>query len=147
MLAGELEAGHVITLSTDNARSLLLPHPLLFQIHTIISRGIAMKAAAGFPLFARFDRAGYGDDCLYRRHGWLHHHPEHEHAIPDILSERYEMSAAEPHIMRWFNETSSESNSDTDVHRHITRDRAHDSGTDTDGERPTKYTVVLSEVG
>lgn len=54
MLAGELEAVHVIALSTDNALSLPLPHPPLFQIHAITSRVSAMKAAVGFPLFARY---------------------------------------------------------------------------------------------
>lgn len=159
----ELEAGHVITLSTDDAVGLPLPHPLLFQIHAIISRLIAMKAAAGFPLFPEFNRDDYNEraiptftDNVYV--DWLDQHPEH--ADPESLPGRYDSGSTEPHIMRWFklipdypikdgfpSSSASGSNSDADAQHQLKGDQAEDSDTDTDEERPREYAVVLSEVG
>lgn len=163
----------MITLSTDSALGLPLPHPLLFQIHAIISRLIAMKAAAGFPLFPVFDPCDGDEDRAVpaftdtRFVDWLHQHPglgQHpEPADPEVLPDRYDASTTtEARIMRWVKPTpafsvthsflasaSSESNCDTDPQNPLKRDHREDSDSDVDRdeERPRKYTVVLSEVG
>lgn len=169
MIDKELDAGHIITLSTDNALGLPLPHPLLFQIHAIVSRIIALKAAAGFPLFPVFDCGDDDDDGMpaFTDNGfvdWLDHHaepgqhpglPEHE-----VLPDRYDTSTTEPHIMRWFKLTpafpvrhalasssTSGSSNGAGAQHDLKRDHVEDSDTDTDEERPRKYTVVLSEAG
>lgn len=168
MVDKELDAGHVITLSTDNALGLPLPHPLLFQIHAIVSRIIAMKAAAGFPLFPVFDRGEDDDDGVvpaFTDNGfadWLDHHaePGQYARLPDppLLPDRYDASTTEPHIIRWFKLTpaapvrhvlasssTSGSRSDANSQHDLKRDHVDESDTDTDEERPRKYTVVLSE--
>lgn len=157
----QLDEGDVITLSTDNALDLPLPHPLLFQLHAIISRVIALKAAAGFPQFPGLERGNPDDygvpafvDNTYNE--WLEHH-QHDGGPPKVLPDRYDSSTAEPHILRWLKLTSaapqwnnpdlSESDSDMEIHDEQQLKREHSEDSDTDDERPRKYTVVLGEVG
>lgn len=52
---GFLKSGDTIILRTPNPARLPLPHPLLFQLHTICARVLAAKAAAGFPQLDEFD--------------------------------------------------------------------------------------------
>lgn len=47
-LAGLVRPGASITFRTPDPVRLPLPHPLLFQLHAICSRVLAMKAAAGW---------------------------------------------------------------------------------------------------
>lgn len=163
-----LDEGHIITLSTNNPLNLPLPHPLLFQVHAIICRVIALKAAAGFPLFPGFDRGDYDDsaapafvDSTFAH--WLDHHAPPTETPPETPAERYDSPSAEPRIVRWLKmtpahplghylvsgATSSESDSDPDtLHLHARkRDLADDSESDKDDERPRKFQVVMSEVG
>lgn len=162
-----LDEGHVITLSTNNPLDLPLPHPLLFQVHAIICRVIALKAAAGFPLFPGCDRSDYDDtaapafvDSTFAR--WLDHHATTE-TTSDTAAHRYDSPSAEPLIVRWLMMTSahplghglvsgassSDSDSEPDTpHLHPRkRDLADDSESDKDEERPRKFQVVMSEVG
>lgn len=46
-----LAPGDTITFRTTNPTTMPLPHPLLFQLHTILARIVAAKARAGFPSF------------------------------------------------------------------------------------------------
>lgn len=156
-----LDEGHVITLSTENALDLPLPHPLLFQIHAIICRVIALKAAAGFPLFPGFDCGDYDDSGVpafvdNTFVDWLDHHASKEN--PDILPERYDSNSAEPRIVHWLNMTRAvpvihglgspnSSESDSDINTEPSLKREHGKESDKDEEHPRKYTVVLSEVG
>lgn len=155
----------MISLTTDNASGLPLPHPLLFQLHAIISRVIGLKAAAGFPLFPNWEGRD-PDDCGVPAFTdntfveWLAHHEQNtmDHdAVPDEDAKgRYDSGGAKPHIMRWFELTPlsvthalspldhSDSDSDLDAYQPLKREHVEDS--DTDEERPRKYTVVLSEV-
>lgn len=157
----KLDEGHIITLSTDNALDLPLPHPLLFQIHAIICRVIALKAAGGYPLFPGFDSGDYDDSAMPAFIDntfveWLDHHEDQ--AKPDIIPERYDSCSSEPHIVRWLKMTpalpiklgfgspnTSESASDIDERHPLKRNHVEDS--ETDEESPRKYQVVLSEVG
>lgn len=50
-----LAPGDTITFTTADPVNLPLPHPILFQLHAIISRIIAMKAAAGFLVITQYD--------------------------------------------------------------------------------------------
>lgn len=156
-----LDEGHRITLLTDNALDLPLPHPLLFQIHAIICRVVALKAAAGYPLFPGFDRGDYDDSAVpafidNTFVDWLDQHANQ--ADPEILPDHDDSSSPEPRIMHWLKLTpvlpvkrrfgsrnTSECDIDPDAQRLLKRDRGNDS--DTDEERRRKYTVVLSEVG
>lgn len=44
---GDIIGGHVITLQTPNPAELLLPHPLLLQMHSVFARILHLKASAG----------------------------------------------------------------------------------------------------
>lgn len=162
-LVRQLDEGDVITLSTHNALGLPLPHPLLFQLHAIISRVIGMKAAAGFATFPDRDCGSAGDfdhavpvfvDTRYLQ--WLDHQDTHP-VDPDLPEHRYDTDMLAPHIMRWFklmpsprliggraaSEVVSESVSETgDDHF-----QEHHESSDTDEEHPRDFTVVLSEIG
>lgn len=46
-----LEPGDIIHFRTSDPSTMHLPHPAVFQLHAIVSRILAMKAAAGFPVF------------------------------------------------------------------------------------------------
>lgn len=152
----QIDEGDVITLSTKDSLDLPLPHPLLFQIHALISRVIGMKAAAGFPTFPDYPRRSPDDygvpafvDTTYLH--WLEHHD----AIPDPPEHRYDANMTDPHIVRWFklmppmlkgrvsSEVVSESDSDPDH----AEEQQHFGDSDTDEESPRNFMVVLSEVG
>lgn len=55
-----LKPGDIIRFTTRDPARLPLPHPLVFQLHAIISRVMAMKAAAGYPVFG--DERDWGSD-------------------------------------------------------------------------------------
>lgn len=113
-----LSAGHVLTLRTSDARALPLPHPLLFQIHAVIARIVAMKAAGGFPLFPEFER----EDSA-------------ERGVPvfvDPASPRATHGWCAP-VGRWVEMV---------ARCGLKRERERE---DEDLERPRKYTVVLAE--
>lgn len=57
---GFLSPGATIVFRTTDPCALPLPHPLLFQLHTVCSRIIAMKAAAGWQRERYYD--GEDDD-------------------------------------------------------------------------------------
>lgn len=57
-----LEPGDRIILRTSDATRLPLPHPALFQLHTICSRVLAAKAQAGYSHLDRF--ADGGAECI-----------------------------------------------------------------------------------
>lgn len=161
---GKLCPGQEITLTTHNALDLPLPHPLLFQLHAVISRVIALKAAAGFPLFPGFDRGtdddrgvpAFTDDTFVE---WQAQQKQSDTGpktpgYHKTLRNRYDAGINQSHITRWFELTpmrgleaseASESGSDVDMHGSLKSDRADDS--DTDDERPRMHSVVLSEVG
>lgn len=129
----------MITLSTDNALALPLPHPLLFQIHAVISRVVAMKAAAGFPLFPVFDEDDDADcgapafvDTAFL--GWLRRHPHP--AYHEVLQE-HAPDTHEPRVEHWCKLTP------TFPVRRLKR--THPDEDDEDEERPRMYTVVLDE--
>lgn len=46
-----LQPGHIIRFSTLDPMNRPLPHPLLLQLHAVVSRVVRMKAAAGYPVF------------------------------------------------------------------------------------------------
>lgn len=158
---GKLLPGRIISLTTNDALVLPLPHPLLFQLHALISRLVGLKAAAGFPLFPNFE-AGDPDDRGVPAFTdtpfvqWLSHHEQPTSDYNPLSGAgRYDSGDGKPHIMRWFELTplsvthvlaplDSESDTENDV-QHLLK-REHVSDSDTDEERPRKYTVVLSEV-
>lgn len=45
-----LKGGDIVVFKTSNPKRLPLPHPLLFQLHAICARVLAMKASAGFMM-------------------------------------------------------------------------------------------------
>lgn len=162
--AGKLVPGRVISLTTNDALGLPLPHPLLFQLHALICRVVGLKAAAGYPLFPNFeggdpdDRGvpAFTDNTFVE---WLNHHdlPASDYN-PTHGDTRYDSGDEKPHILRWLELTPlsithvlappaehSDSDSDQDIHHLLKREHVDDS--DTDEERPRKYTVVLSEIG
>lgn len=163
-LAGKLVPGRVISLTTNDALDLPLPHPLLFQLHALICRVVGLKAAAGYPLFPNFD-GGDPDDAGVPAFTdntfveWLVHHdlPLSDYNPPPAET-RYDSGDEKPHILRWLEITPlsithvlappeiSDSDSDHDFHQHLLK-RDHVDDSDTDEERPRKYTVVLSEIG
>lgn len=80
---------------------------------------------------------------------WLaqQQHTDQHQMPPEVLSDLYTSNSAEPHIIRWLKLTPSEiSESDSDTHIPA-QDCERFDDSDTDDERPRKYTVVLSEVG
>lgn len=150
---GKLHPGHEITLTTHDARHLLLPHPLLFQLHAIISRVMALKAAAGFPLFPGHDR-GSDDDCgvpVFTDKAFLRWQAQQRDKVLNTLDYqgRYGSGSNEPHITRWFELTplgltaSRSSDSDSEIDNH--EQERHDSYFD--DEPPRIHSVVLSEAG
>lgn len=48
--AHRMQPGHAITLRTANSTRHPLPHPLLLQLHVVVSRMLVLKAAAGYPV-------------------------------------------------------------------------------------------------
>lgn len=54
-----LQPGDSIRLVTADPTTHPLPHPLLWQLHALLSRVMAMKAAAGYPVFSC---GGWGSD-------------------------------------------------------------------------------------
>lgn len=57
-----LAQGDRLTFRTQDPQRLPLPHPALFQLHTICARVLAAKAAAGY---CHLDRFGDGDGVEY----------------------------------------------------------------------------------
>lgn len=55
-----LHPGDTIRLSTVDPVTHPLPHPLLWQLHALLSRVMALKAAAGYPVLSCAD--GWGSD-------------------------------------------------------------------------------------
>lgn len=158
----QIDEGDVITLSTNDGIGLPLPHPLLFQLHAIISRVIGLKAAAGFATFPDHER-GSPDDCIvpaFTDNSYLHwlEHQAKQPAIPDSREQRYDANPADPHIIRWFklmppppnglysSEVVSESDSDPENDHHG-QEPHHSEESDSDNELPRGFGVVLSEVG
>lgn len=161
---GKLLPGRIISLTTNDSLGLPLPHPLLFQLHALISRIVGLKAAAGFPLFPNFEAGDPDDrgvpaftDNPYLQ--WLSHHEQPTSDYnPPSGDGRYDSGDGKPHIVRWFELTPlsvthvlappdfSDSDSDIGHDGQHPLKRDHVSGSDTDEERPRKYTVVLSEV-
>lgn len=157
----KLLPGRIISLTTNDALGLPLPHPLLFQLHALISRIVGLKAATGFPLFPNFEAGDPDDravpaftDTLFLQ--WLSHHEQPSSDYNPLSGDgRYDAGDAKPHMMRRFELTplsithvlappESQSGTENNVQRLLKR--GHVSDSDTDEERPRKYTVVLSEV-
>lgn len=150
---GKLRPGHEIALTTHDVRHLPLPHPLLFQLHAIVSRVMALKAAAGFPLFPGQDR-GFDDECgvpAFIDTTFLRWQAQHRHQVVNTLDYqgRYDSGSNEHHITRWFELTpqglpaSRASDSASEIDNPV-QERQH---SDFDDEPPTIPSVVLSEVG
>lgn len=166
-LVGQMDEGDLVTLSTHNAPDLPLPHPLLFQLHAIISRVIGMKAAAGFATFPDIERGSPDDygvpafiDNTYLEWMAQQVHKDKPAVAPVVLNERYDSNSTESHISRWFKLTPalprgkgiassdfSESDCDMEIDAQESKKRDHFEDSGTDEELPRKYTVVLSEAG
>lgn len=136
-----MSPGDEITLKTHDTLELPVPHPLLFQLHAIISRVIALKAAAGFPLFPGFDRDLDDEELAVPAftdtsfENW-----EAQHKKPSTAPNpaRYDSPATKSHILRWFELT---------PHQPRYGPWSSESGSDGDDELPRRSSVVLSEVG
>lgn len=146
--------GDEITLKTHDMLELPLPHPLLFQLHAIVSRVIALKAAAGFPLFPDFHRGIDDDDCGVPAftdntfEEWEAHHKKPSAATDPAPRNRFDSPASKSHILRWFELTPHQARS-TSTHGPDSSGSS-DTGSDDsddDDEPPRRYSVVLSEVG
>lgn len=122
----ELDQGHVITRSTNNALAPPLSDPLLFLIQAMITRVIPMKAAAGFPLFPVLDCGDDGDDFAVPTFtdntfvNWLGNPPQLSHHMgltdPDFLPR------ATHHADRFPpSSTSGAGSSDADAIHHISK--------------------------
>lgn len=161
---GKLLPRWIISLTTNDALGLPLPHPLLFQLCSLISHIIGLKAAAGFPLFPNFEAGdpddrgapSFTDTPLVPRP--RHHEQPTSDYNPLAGDGWYDSGDGNPHIMCWFelkplavshvlapaDFSDSESDAEKDV-QHLLK-REHESDFDTDAEQPRKYTVVHSEV-
>lgn len=52
MGSGVLSSGDAIYFNTADPKAMPLPHPAMFQLHAMVSRIMAKKAAAGYPVMS-----------------------------------------------------------------------------------------------
>lgn len=126
---------------THDTLNLPVPHPLLFQLHAIISRVIALKAAAGFSLFPGFDHDLDDEELAipaFTDTPFEHWEAHHQKLSTASNPARYDSPATKSHILRWFELT---------PHQPRYGPGSSDSGSDSDDEPPRMSSVVLGEVG
>lgn len=141
VLVRRMIPGDEITLKTNDTVDLPVPHPLLFQLHAIISRVIALKAAGGFPLFPGFDH-GLDDDeraiPAFTDTPFEHWEAHHKKPSTALNPTRYDSPATKSHILRWFELTPHQPRHDPG---------SSHSGSNSNDEPPRMSSVVLGEVG